>query len=752
MWVVGVCLALAACSADSETLKRRYLESGRQFVSEGKLAEAVIEFQKAIQQDERFGEARYELAETLRQTGDLAGAGREYIRAADLLPNDADVQLKAGNANLLAAQFEDARTRAQKALAIDPNNIEAYLLMGTALAGLKQLDAAVTEVEKAIELDPDRALTYTNLGSLRVAQGDMSSAREYFVRATSIDPKSVRARLALANFYWGSGQRDDAIRTLNEALAIDASDAMLRRLLAFFYMASNRPAEAEAHLKAVAEQSPDPNARAMLADFYRRARRFPEALQVLDTIGQDETTFALVNIRRALIQFDQGNRDQAHLLLERVLARNAGDIAALLARAQFYASERKLDEALQAAEAATKADRTIVPAHFVLARVQAARGNTEAAIAAYAEALKLNPALPAALIEMARLQLSSARALEALQAAQQAVALQPNSPEAVLTLARAQVVTGNVDAATRTLTTMAAVYAGSDVVHSQLGTLYAVTGDARSARRSYERALAIDEFNIEALNGLFALDLAANTPAAGRPRIEQRLAKRPNSAELLILGARTYQMLGDTGRSEQLLRRAVEAQPSNIQGFMLLGQLYVLQRRTDEAIAEFERIVSVRPTSVSAHTLVAMLLEASNRRDAARVRYEQVLSIDPRAPVAANNLAVLYAETGGNLDEALRLAQTAKAGLPDSPDVADTLGWIHYQRGSYAQAVAVLKESVSRQPNNAAFQYHLGMAHWKNGELRPARTALEAGLKLNPLAAEANEARTTLNLLTALGS
>ena len=50
-------------------------------------------------------------------------------------------------------------------------------------------------------------------------------------------------------------------------------------------------------------------------------------------------------------------------------------------------------------------------------------------------------------------------------------------------------------------------------------------------------------------------------------------------------------------------------------------------------------------------------------------------------PVAANNLAWMFAETGENLDMALQLAQAATRRVPEQPEIQDTLGWIYYKKG-----------------------------------------------------------------------
>ena len=183
--------------------------------------------------------------------------------------------------------------------------------------------------------------------------------------------------------------------------------------------------------------------------------------------------------------------------------------------------------------------------------------------------------------------------------------------------------------------------------------------------------------------------------------------------------------------------------------YAMLGQLYATQNRTDQAIKEFDELLAHNPRSIGAHTMLGMLLDAQNKRDEARKHYEQAIAIDERAAVASNNLAWMYLEGGGNLDLALQLAQSAQKILPDSPEVADTLGWVYFKKGLTGQAISALKDSVTKQPERADFNYHLGLALAKNGDARSARQTLEKALRLDPKSSEAQEARTVLTQLPA---
>ena len=173
-----------------------------------------------------IGEARKRLRQSYARTGNLAGAFDEFVRAADLLPTDVEVQLDAGNVRLARNQHQEALERADAALRTEPENIEALVLRGNALAGLSSFEQALEAIEQAIRLDPNRGATYVELGEVESAHGRRAEAEAAFLKAVEISPKETSPRLALANFDWSlrpkercrtSVRRDSEARTKQRA-------------------------------------------------------------------------------------------------------------------------------------------------------------------------------------------------------------------------------------------------------------------------------------------------------------------------------------------------------------------------------------------------------------------------------------------------------------------------------------------------------------------------------------------------------
>jgi tetratricopeptide (TPR) repeat protein len=189
---------------------------------------------------------------------------------------------------------------------------------------------------------------------------------------------------------------------------------------------------------------------------------------------------------------------------------------------------------------------------------------------------------------------------------------------------------------------------------------------------------------------------------------------------------------GDKAKEEQALRRAVSVDPRFTAGYAALAELYLQQKRIDEARAEYEGIAQRDPSNVSARTMVGMLLEQQGKRDDAIKAYQAALNGTDNAPVAANNLAFMYAEQGTNLDLALQLATSAKQRMPDDPSVDDTIGWIYYKKDLASLAVKPLEDALKKLPNNAELLVHLGLTYAKLGEKDKARATLERAFKINP--------------------
>lgn len=738
-------LLAGGCSKDPETVLQEHIARGDEYAAKKEFQEAIIEYRVALQDNPRSFAAHFKLGEAYAAISDVRNALPEYIRAADLDPDNIDAQLKAGNLLLLARKYDEAKARARETLKRHPDHAGALLMLGNALAGLRSFDEAVAANERATSLDPKRSGLFLNLGALQFISGNKAEAEAAYLKAVQTEPNSPDTHLGLATFYWALGRLGDAERSMLTALAIDPNYVATNRQLASLYQAAGRRGQAEVYLKKVVAVAGDLGSKVSLSDYYVSVGRVPEAIAILEKLTSEKGAFAPVKIRIALIDYVNGRRSEASKQLDEVIAREPKNSDALAIKAHILLGERKLQEALAAADAAILADQSGTRAHFARGKVMLALGRTDDARKSFREVIRLDPRAGEADIELAQVSLRAREIDSAIAFADQAVAIMPGDVDARLVLARTLMVRdSDMPRADAQIRALSQAFPASAEVHAVRGELALAKGDTATATQAFERALALNPASWGSLTQLVTMDVKAKRLANARVRVDAALAKAPTAPEALLLAAKTYAANGNSQVAEKYLKRAIELDTSNLEAYTTLAALYLIDRRLGDARDEFIQIAQREPGSVAPPTMVGIIAEAQGDRTTAAEWYDKALRIDPRAAPAANNLAWIYAQRGENLDAALQLAQTAYAALPGVPEVSDTLGWVYYKKDLPSLALPMMLRTIELDRDNPQYQFHLGMLYAKNGEDNKARAALQRALQLRADFEGSDEARRAL--------
>src|SRR5262249_44877683 len=104
--------ATIGCSKDKVALRDGYIAKGDSYVAQKKYPDAIIEYRNAVNQDSTHGQARFKLASAYENAGQLQSALSEFVRAADLMPQNAEAQLLAAKYLVAAGRFDEGKSRA----------------------------------------------------------------------------------------------------------------------------------------------------------------------------------------------------------------------------------------------------------------------------------------------------------------------------------------------------------------------------------------------------------------------------------------------------------------------------------------------------------------------------------------------------------------------------------------------------------------------------------------------------------------
>lgn len=132
--------------------------------------------------------------------------------------------------------------------------------------------------------------------------------------------------------------------------------------------------------------------------------------------------------------------------------------------------------------------------------------------------------------------------------------------------------------------------------------------------------------------------------------------------------------------------------------------------------------------------------------DEAEADFRTALALNPDHPQILNYLGYSLVERGEKLNEAFAMIEKAVAQQPDNGAIVDSLGWVLFRSGNYAEAVGHLERAAALEPMEAVINDHLGDAYWAVGRVTEARFQWNRALSLDPTEEEATRIRQKLDL------
>ena len=747
---------LTGCSRDPNVRKQKYFDSGERFFAEGKYREAAIQYANATQIDGRFAQAHYKLSQSYLKLGDMQRAFQELNRTVDLTPDN--YRAHTDLANLLVTVRNpdgspslDALKQAKTHLDIlrdkQPNNAETHEAWSNYYAAQNNLTGAIQEAQQTINLDPKRSESYLLLALLQLRSNLTDQAEANFKKAVQIDPSAMNAQLALGGFYQSHNRMADAEQQFRHAIDIEPKVSAPRAALVRLLMQQGKRDEAEAFLRQSKKDLADNSeGYRMLGDFYFAIGDLDNAVAEYASLHKDHPKDILVKKNYIQILILKNQLDEATKLNSEILKSTPHDVEALVYKGEIQLRQNNAAGAVEALQAALKNDPNSAVAHYQLGMAYSQQRDLRHAETEWREAVRIKPEMTEAQRLIAGLEISRGEVDAVTQTAEQIIQSQPYSPDGYLIRSLAELARQRYAAAEKDAQDAMNRAPQSFAPYYQLGNVQLAQKHYPEAEKFYQQALEKDPSSSESLSGLMNTYVAQKEYDKAIAAANAQIAKSPNSSNFYdLLATALFDGKKDYPGAEAALRKAIALDKNNIDALEKLGKVQAQQGSLDQALSTYVQASKDNPGEVRFYILAGELYEAKQNWDQAKAMYQQALSLSPDDPLASNNLAYVLLQQGGNVDVAMGMAQTARRGMPNSPNAADTLGWAYYHKGIYQSAISQFQEALrlnekAGAPDDPVLHYHLGLAYQKANQLSLARQQLEKALKLKPDNTDARKA------------
>jgi cellulose synthase operon protein C len=377
-------------------------------------------------------------------------------------------------------------------------------------------------------------------------------------------------------------------------------------------------------------------------------------------------------------------------------------------------------------------------------------GQLERAENEWREALRLRPNLLDARRALAGAAMRQGDSGTLEETATQIIGLQPASPDGYAMRALSNLNRKRYAEAEKDIRKAIEVAPQSAIGYVQMGNLRYVQKEYGAAGEAYQGALDRDSNSTDALRGLMNTYLAENQIDKAIAAANAQIAKSPNRSGFYdLLGTALFRSKKDLSGAEASFQKSAELDKNNSDALIKLGQVQAAKGSVDQAIVTYQQSLKDHPREATFYLLLGDLYASKKDWNKAKDAYQNALALKPQDALASNNLALVILHNGGDLNVALSLAETARRGMPESPNVADTLGWIYFQKGAYNSAIQMFQEALklgekNKAPDDPDLHYHLGLAYEKTDQPGLARQQLEQVLKINPNYSDAANVRKKL--------
>ncbi|MFK7894231.1 MAG: tetratricopeptide repeat protein [Myxococcota bacterium] len=750
-------------------------------------AEAHEALSLAYLEVEKPRDAYWEMSETVRLAPDNIDARLRYgtvsaaigdhdlsLEQADAVlrldPNNSPAFLLRGQSRESNGDLEGAEADFRAAVKNDPDGPAFQFLLSGFLERQRRLDESESVLRDLIKIEESYlgmsslARTVVTAGdrddeALRLIQRVVELAKEAPVDAPKRDPKAeggntslipnvqreeavLAAYRLLSAFHYDRGRFDEAVASLEDGIDSVESKTKLELIyqMAALYRLKGRSEEADALIHRATVESPDSaTAQLVLSAFLGQQGDAKGALKAAKDALAIEPENQAARLREAELLVDLGYQEKDDAMISRgreivdgVIAEQPESPEAHFVRAKLELAGNDIDAARESLETVLQARPEWAQARFVLGSTMAAAGDLTRARVELARAVELDASQLEAQKLLTKVHAQLGEHEFAIEQGRNFLEQRPGDAEIRIVVGQSLIRVGRGEEAYKEVEKIPEEERGA-AEHFALGRLDLALGRGELGAKRLRKAAELAPGNPAVLRAMLALDREQGRLEDSVTRVAKAREAEPQSSEIAELEAEVKLLSGDPAGARAGLEKAVELEPRNVTAQLALADIARRDGDAEGMLTVLQSATNALPESAQLQYRLAGAYAQVERQPEAIEAYERSIALSSQNGQAKNDLAYLLAESGGDLDRALELAQQAKEELPDDGNAADTLGWVLLKRGVPSAAIGYLEEAAERFPQGAyevqgIVHNHLATAYEANNDDAKAVKASRASL------------------------
>ena len=761
-------LSLTGC--DKEEDSKEHLQKGIEYIKKGEYEKAKLELKTSSKSSKDTAETYYYMALLDEKNRQFRGMKENLIKTIELAPTYTDARLKLGKVLLLFSETDAALEQAEIVLKDSSQNLEALALKASALIRQKKQVEALAIIESILKENPSHTDALSLKAMISMEKGDFTQALalidsakksdadniglDFFkiqldAKTKNIDaviadyqklvaahPDNQEFKVTLAKIYAQTGKTKEAEELLRSLVDLEPNNVQPKLLLLDFLSATARE-KLDAQFQQFTQKHKDqPRMLLDLANWMVARRNFEEAKTALNRVIElEENSVVGLSAKTLLakIAFDNKDFEGSKKIVDEILDANSSYDDAIVLQARLLLVKEQYDEAIALLNKVIWSKEDSEEANLLLGQTFLIKGDKKQADKHFLDALAANPANLQALTYAYDKALNANDFKHAKEIVEKALSVMADNIVLLEKLANINLAEHDWDGAKATAQKIATLPnpLANDVASYLFAQVLQGQGSYAKAVEIYKELLAKFPENSDALGNLARCYEKLNKRDEMIGFLDTVLAKNPRNISAGILQGELFLLDKKFDKGVVLLTNLIKENAKIPQLYISLANIKSAQNDNKGAIAVYQNGLKQNPESIKLSLSLASLYEAQNAYDSAVSSYEQLLKLYPNLDIAINNLATVLTEHYTDADKLKKAVQLTEQ-FKDSPQpyYKDTYAWALIKTGNYSEGLKILTQIIAASPNVPVFRYHLGVAHYKNGNNSSAINEIKQALEL----------------------
>jgi len=638
--------------------------------------------------------ANYLSAVIYARKNDLDKAEEFLDASGSALDNFPGALVLRGVINYTKKNYAQAIYNLNKLIKITPDNIIARRLLGAALLRQNDAQQTIKVLMPVVKQGKAGSVTYALLGSANMKLGRFEKGTGFFQKAVDMKPDESKLMTQLALSKLAAGNAKAAQDNLQEILDKDPNSKQAATYITLISLREKNYDAAIAGAETLIRQS------------------------AVNPVGYNLKGVALLG---------QGKKELARAQFMKALKVSPSYHSASMNLARLEQQGGHEDRALEIYRDILKEDPTYIGALLSLARYYGKKEDFTSAENYYKRVVEAAPANIRARVEFSEFFILQKKLDRANAVAQQIIQDYPDQAVGYEASGNIDMMKGDVASAIGKFERMAAILGNNAAAYQTLGRAQIRNSDVDAARKTFLKALSLAKNKVPVIIDLAGLEASAKHYDKAQDYVDQLKKLDEKSPVAYIIEGR---LLAAQNKRAMSLASYLKASDLGAQGSRFtvdLSRAYIQNNQPDKAVDIMKSWLKKNPGDLAVrHILAGYFLKAVDYTKSIE-QYEIILEQSKKNPVALNNIAWLYNQTGQQ-KKALLTAEQAYNLFPEEASFIDTYAWILVQHGENKKGLELLQKAVVKAPKMAEIRYHLAVALNNSGKKNVARKELETAI------------------------